>query len=234
MMFDLHIHSKYSYDSFSEPEAIVKTARKIGLNGIAIVDHDSIKGALEAQKYAGSDFFVINGEEIYTKECEIIGLFLKEEVHANNVMEAINEIKKQGGIAVLPHPYKRAATISENILENIDAIEAFNSRGENSRASKNNERAFELAKKYSLPVICGSDAHFLFEIGRSVCTIDTASDMTELKNSILTGKTKIGGRTSSLLNEFMSQIVKMIKLRKPSMLLRAPRKIIKMFFCRDK
>jgi len=51
MKYDLHIHSKYSYDGILEPRDIVKIAIKRGLDGIAITDHNTVKGALEAKKY---------------------------------------------------------------------------------------------------------------------------------------------------------------------------------------
>ncbi len=94
MKYDLHIHSKYSSDGVLDPERIVRIAMKRGLNGIAITDHNTIKGGLKTKKYENADFTVIVGSEISTERGEIIGLFLEEEVKSTNVQEVITEIKE--------------------------------------------------------------------------------------------------------------------------------------------
>ena len=97
MIFDLHIHSKYSFDSISEPKKIIKVAKNMGLNGVAITDHNTTKGGLEAKKInRDHDFLVIVGSEISTEIGDITGLFLSEEIKSRNSMEVIEEIKKQG------------------------------------------------------------------------------------------------------------------------------------------
>ncbi len=75
MKYDLHIHSKCSSDGVLEPSAVVKIAIKRGLSGIAVTDHNSIEGALEAKKYETQDFKVVVGSEIVTERGEITVLF---------------------------------------------------------------------------------------------------------------------------------------------------------------
>ena len=106
LCFDFHIHSKFSYDSLLSPKRIVRVAKKRGLDGIAITDHDTIKGALEASKFNDS-IYVIIGSEIRTEKGDVIGLFLNEEITSKYFDEVVDEIKSQGGLVVLPHPYKK-------------------------------------------------------------------------------------------------------------------------------
>ncbi len=81
MMFDLHIHSKYSHDSYLSPPQIIKIAEKRGLDGIAITDHNTLKGGIETSKINNKDdFIVIVGSEIKTEYGDVIGLFLNEEI----------------------------------------------------------------------------------------------------------------------------------------------------------
>jgi predicted metal-dependent phosphoesterase TrpH len=49
---DLHIHSIYSYDGTASVHAILRRARQIGLDVIAITDHDEINGSLKALELA--------------------------------------------------------------------------------------------------------------------------------------------------------------------------------------
>lgn len=161
MKVDLHIHSKYSFDSILEPEKILKVAKKRGLDGIAITDHNTIKGGLEAKKInEDQNFFVIVGSEISTESGDIIGLFLNEEIKSRNSMEVIKEIKEQGGITVLPHPYKGHKNIEE-IAKHVDMIEAYNAR----TSTELNEKAYNLARRLGKPTLAGSDAHLYREIG---------------------------------------------------------------------
>ena len=105
MKIDLHIHSKYSHDGSLEPEQIIEIARKKGLSGVAITDHNTIRGALEAQKYQSEDFRVIIGAEIMTEKGEVTGLFLSREIKSRRLQEVIAEIKAQDGIVIVPHPF---------------------------------------------------------------------------------------------------------------------------------
>jgi predicted metal-dependent phosphoesterase TrpH len=213
--FDLHIHSKYSFDTKSAPDKIIEIAKKRGLKGIAITDHGTIKGGIEGVKLSTTnDFFVICGAEIETEYGDIIGLFLEKEIKSRFALEVIDEIKEQGGIAVLPHPYKRVKQVDEKILTKIDAIEVFNARGEQPSFCSRNELAVNLARDRGIPVVAGSDAHFYFEIGRGRCVINGISSAADIKEAILKGETRIIGVESSLYVEPLSQLVKMIKMRR--------------------
>jgi len=73
----------FHMDSFMRPEKVVKVARRIGLNGIAITDHDTIAGGLSAQKAnKDSGFLVIIGCEVKSDCGDIIGLFCKRKYGA--------------------------------------------------------------------------------------------------------------------------------------------------------
>jgi predicted metal-dependent phosphoesterase TrpH len=74
MKLDLHIHSKYSYDSFSEPSKIVKMAKRRGLDVISITDHDNMK-VYEKLPHK-LDIIVVRGMEKKTDMGDVTGLFL--------------------------------------------------------------------------------------------------------------------------------------------------------------
>ena len=95
--YDLHIHSKYSDDGVLDPKEVVKLAKERGFDGIAITDHNTIRGGQEAQKYEAENFKVVIGAEIMTERGEITGLSLHEEVKARQFRDVIAEIKAQGG-----------------------------------------------------------------------------------------------------------------------------------------
>ena len=167
MRFDLHVHSKFSRDCLSEPKHIVSVAKRRGIHGIAITDHDVFRPFLRT---VSKDVIIIRGSEVKTEVGDITGLFLTEGIKSNTSFRVIDEIRDQGGLVVLPHPF-RGHTLPSKIIEDADAIEGFNARV----SSKGNERAIELCLKQKKPMIAGSDAHFTFEIGRGLTLISYAS-----------------------------------------------------------
>jgi len=180
MMYDLHIHSKYSYDSILEPRTIITVAKKRNLNGIAITDHNTIKGALVAQKEnQDQDFDIIVGAEIKTNIGDIVGLHLQEEIKSRNFIETVDEIKRQGGVSVLAHPFRKQTNYTSDEIRRVDLIEAFNARSPRSA----NIKAKTLATQYKKDVVAGSDAHLSFEIGKGRTTV--TSDTGKLINGRL-------------------------------------------------
>lgn len=216
MKYDLHTHTKYSPRcGVVEPEKLVKMAISKGLNGIAITDHDTIKGAVVGKKFETSDFKVIVGCEIKTTHGELIGLFLQDEVKSRTPNEVIQEIHNQGGIVVVPHPFDRFRSARfddiNKYLKDIDAIEVFNSRCICNK-SNNLARDFVIkhAHKYNLSMVGGSDAHYLSEVGLGYTKMaDTKNDMLDsIKDGLVNGKTYGIGYKSSLINHARTKLHK--------------------------
>ncbi|RZN35097.1 MAG: PHP domain-containing protein [Methanosarcinales archaeon] len=206
MKYDLHIHSGYSSDGVLDPEKIVRIAIKRGLSGIAITDHNTIKGGFEAQKYENNDFKVIVGSEISTERGEIIGIFLSEEIKSADVHDVISQIRDQNGIIIIPHPFDElrhsAFYPTEEYVDFIDCVEGFNSR---CVLQKYNESAIGFAKKHSLSITAGSDAHFLNEIGNAGIITETE----DLREAILKNDVRIFGKRSHLINHGLTKALKL-------------------------
>lgn len=182
MLLDLHIHSKYSYDSLSEPKKIVKVARQRGLDAIAITDHDTMEGFRVASSINQPDIMIIPGLEKKTDHGDVIGLFINKEVSSNNFFDAADEIHSQGGIVVLPHPYRSRNCDPVELMAAVDLLEVFNSR----YRDEDNFKAKKLAESNGKPCVVGSDAHLYFEIGHAVTTLHgQAASLNELREMLL-------------------------------------------------
>lgn len=172
---DMHTHSEYSPDSrtpLSRQAAAVKAA---GLNVICATDHNTIAGALRLREMADG-FRVIVGEEISSRDGEIIGLFLEKAVPRDlSAEETIKRIHDQGGIVSVPHPFSRnrmfhlRRSVLERVSSDIDCIEVFNAR---EALTGDNVRAAAFAREKQLPGAAGSDAHRASEIGRAWVEIE--------------------------------------------------------------
>ena len=129
---DFHIHSKYSFDCFLEPALIIEKARAAGLDGLAVTDHDTmdvLDGVDEFRRLA-PDLLIIPGQEISTRQGDVLGLFLEKAVASHPQAEVVvNRIRSQGGLAILAHPFKWPHVLrSEAELSLFDGIEVFNAR----------------------------------------------------------------------------------------------------------
>jgi predicted metal-dependent phosphoesterase TrpH len=189
LIFDLHIHSKFSGDSAIEPAIILKVAKKRGLDGIAVTDHLTIKGGIETRKMnTDPDFYVIVGSEVETDDkADLIGLFLTEDIESTNTADVITEIKVQGGLVLWAHPFRFGKNVlSGDVIPQVDLIEGFNSKTSASR----NALAQQLAREYGKPIIGASDAHQAFEIGNGRTLIrDACFGKTE--EALASGKIQI-------------------------------------------
>lgn len=199
---DLHVHTRYSEDSISPPDKIVQHCLKVGINCVAITDHNEISGALEVKRIA--PFKVIVGEEVLTNRGEIIGYFLTEKIPSRlSPEETVARIKAQGGLACVPHPYDRFRSGAKlrpqalkKILPEIDLIEVFNSRA---MLLRDSARALELAQKHGLPGTAGSDAHIVGEIGSTYMEIPDFNDVEQFRQAVRQGKV-FGHRTSFFIH----------------------------------
>jgi len=200
---DLHVHTCYSMDCCTPLEEIVNRCLKIGINCLAIADHNTITGALKLREIA--PFRIIIAEEIQTSTGELMGLFLSEKVPQGlSAEETITRVKSQGGLVGIPHPFgrppllslraKRSNLLSDKVLSQVDIIEVFNSR---SPFPGSSARAQGLALKYRLAASAGSDAHTSGEIGRAYVEMPEFNSPGDFLVSLSQGK--IFGRRSSPL-----------------------------------
>ncbi len=210
MKYDLHVHSKYSKDGYLEPKSIVKKACKIGLNGLAITDHNTIKGGLKTLKYQKDNIQVIVGSEISTDRGEVIGLFLDEEIKSDVFMEVVQEIRDQNGVVILPHPFdairRNGIMPTEEDVPSVDCVEVYNSR---CLLEKFNHKAWDFAVTNNLQISAGSDAHFAGEIGKAGIKTDMVIDhLEELRELLLQGNMTFFGEKSNIINLGLTKVLK--------------------------
>lgn len=211
MKIDMHCHSYYSFDAFSSPKDLIKSALKKGLDGIALCDHDTAAGWEEAEKAAKElNAVFIKGEEIKTNKGDILGLFLNKEINGKgkDPFWVIGEIKKQGGVAIIPHPYHYPEHFKDDLIKyigTIDAIEIFNSRRPFSSPDK---KAFEFAKKHNLGMSAGSDAHCKWPCGDAY-VFSQAKNLEEFKQILLNKENEVFGKKSSLFCLFFILLSKL-------------------------
>lgn len=187
---DLHAHTKFSGDSRISPKIIVEQLHSHPIiKGIAITDHDTTVGFKYVQELATPyrDIIVIPGIEVTTQQGHLIILGIEEEPKQPlTVWEAVDFGMEQGGVIIIPHPF-RFGGIAETAEElSAHAIEVYNPHA----ASEENSQALELAKIRGLAKTAGSDCHYIDSMWTAYTEIDAEPAVDDILNAIRLGKTK--------------------------------------------
>jgi hypothetical protein len=206
LSLDLHVHSNHSYDGRDSVKDILESAKKAGLDGVAITDHDVIDGAIEAEKIA-EGMIVIPGIEVSTADGHIIVLGVKEVIPAKlSLDETIEIARKKNGVIVAAHPFHILRhPIGDFSKLDIDAVEVYNSRYILGLANK---KAARIASKNGFPQVAGSDAHTAEFVGYGVTVVEADSrDAQSILKSISEGRTYVKG-TGTPLGFYLNQVRK--------------------------
>ena len=200
MKFDMHTHTIYSkhwffgIDALDYPRDMIKAAIKKGLDGIAVTDHNNIRGSLIALKEAkriNKDFKIITGIEVRSAKGDILAYGVRENVKPMmSVEETVESIHDLGGIAVAAHPFSEF--LFRNVLQEesrkTDAVEVFNATNS---IPLQNLKAKAFARQYNMPVSAGSDSHCILSVGNAgiICDSDPLGSIMKKKVRIFGGRT---------------------------------------------
>ena len=196
---DLHCHTSASFDCLARPGDVVKAAAARGLTHLIVTDHDRIEGALAARELAPDSLTVIVGEEIRTRDGDLIGAFLQRVVPPGmSAVETVAAIREQGGLVGVPHPFDRlrGSVLTDARMSGlaplVDWIEVHNAR----LVGGGNERAAAFARGRGLAGVAVSDAHSILEVGVAYTALDGDPSTPAGLLAALAGAEIVPGRAS--------------------------------------
>ncbi len=169
---DLHTHSIRSHDGSITKAQYREVLEAKKLDYIAITDHNAIDFAVEVQQAVGEKIIV--GEEIWTNEGEVIGLYLTKKVPRDlSLAETFAQIKEQGGLIYIPHPFTRnrfgvSTTALLPLIDQVDIMEYFNPRN---FVHNDNKQAQQFILKQKKIMAASSDSHCAGELGHTFTTV---------------------------------------------------------------
>jgi predicted metal-dependent phosphoesterase TrpH len=196
---ELHAHSELSHDGRDPVEMLLEQAQAVGLDALAVTDHDEIDASLRAAELA-DDYGLIGipGMEVTSADGHVLAIGVESAVPAGlPFAETLAEIRDRGGIAVVPHPFQSsrsgvAANISGDELADADAIEVYNSRLLTGRA---NRKAEKFARVNDRPMTAGSDAHIAEMVGQAVTRVGADDRSVQgILDAVRAGKTSVEGK----------------------------------------
>lgn len=183
-IMDMHLHTtKGASDSMLDPDELMAEARRVGLTGVNITEHDRMWESwdLAAYRRRHPDIFVSNGMEVSTDMGHIIAIGLRGYESGIRRLERLRQVAdEQGAFLIVAHPFRHffdpvhhrregrepfrlspeeAARLP--VFQLVDAIEVLNG----CNTPKENYFALQVAKILGKPGAGGSDAHSMQGIG---------------------------------------------------------------------
>jgi predicted metal-dependent phosphoesterase TrpH len=204
MLIDLHTHTRrYSWDSDLTPDELVDLAKRAGLDGVCITEHDFFWDHDEVRELSRRhDFLVLPGVEINTDDGHMLCFGLQGYVYGmHRAPELATHVQRGGGVLVAAHPYRRQLPWNHDDAEEYEqslskaaanvaypecaALERINGRG----SAFENAFAADVCDRLGLPSTAGSDAHEARDIGRCATEfLDPVSDLAELIAALKAGR----------------------------------------------
>lgn len=208
---DLHTHTLFSRDCLVKLEDFLQACQRKGLDRVAVTDHNTIAGALRLKEMDPERIVV--GEEIRTTHGELIAYFLTAPVPSGlSPQEAIAAVRAQGGVVGISHPldsFRREAIRRRALLpllDQVDFLEVLNAR---CLRMADNRAAQVLAWERGLPVVAGSDAHSLWELGRAVTVLPPFDSPSSFLQSLR--EAQVQGRMSPFWVHLITLYAKLVR-----------------------
>lgn len=212
----MHTHCEHSRDSRTPVAVQAAAIRRARLDVVCATDHDTIDGALRLREQADG-FRVVVGEEVTSRDGDLIGLFLERAVPRGlSAEETIARIHDQGGLVSVPHPFSRNRLnhIRRDALERtagmVDLVEVFNAR---ELTGAENRRAGAWALERGIVGAAGSDAHRTFELGHAWLEMDDFVDRDTFLASARGGT--VHGRLTGVLVHVLTRYDKLMNKLAP-------------------
>ncbi|MDR0381922.1 MAG: CehA/McbA family metallohydrolase [Oscillospiraceae bacterium] len=201
MKFDMHVHSRFSHDGHMTPAALFAAARRAGLAGLAVCDHNTLQGSRTAQAACPPDLCVIPGAEYSTEAGHMLAYFIEtgaeeaglpRDAAGRFALDALARfVREQGGLLIAAHPYRHRTRLPEDLPAHVDGWELFNAR-QMAAAPDSTPRTRDIVRACPGLVTAGSDAHLPAEVGRAYVESD-AHTASALRAALEAGRYRCRG-----------------------------------------
>lgn len=205
-LIDLHTHTNpLSYDSEVSADDLVEAAKRAGLDGVCLTEHDFFWDHDKARDLGKRhDFLVIPGIEVNTESGHIVVFGLERFVYGmHRLVDLVSMVDAVGGAMVAAHPYRRQlpfelrdeGDFSEALgraclnecYRHVQAIETWNGRG----SLRQNEFSLAVCERARLPQTAGSDSHSVKDVGTCATEFEAPiAGLTDLIEELRAGRVR--------------------------------------------
>ncbi len=205
MRIDLHAHTyPRSTCSSIEPIELVREAKRIGLDGICLTEHQSLWHPHETEELAKDvGITVLRGNEITTDQGDILVFGYEEDVQGVVTIQELHDaVTAAGGFMIAAHPFRGFLVFGigqlqmnveqasqRKVFQYVDAIEIGNGKV----TEQENDMARQVAERLDMSGVAGSDAHLIDEVGKWITIFESdIRNEHELVEELKAGRFKIG------------------------------------------
>ena len=202
MKFDLHMHTtRHSPDSQMDPVALVRRAKKIGLDGVVITEHDWLwtEDELRELRTVEPDLIVLAGVEVSSREGHFLAYGVTNPFAIPRgiaVADLCREVHRQGGVVVAAHPFRWGQKFDDILRTHqpkLDGLELMT----NNMDTDCRRRAAAIQREHRLAGLGSSDAHSEDVLGACYTYFDAnIATMPDLIAAIRERKARAYCRTS--------------------------------------
>jgi predicted metal-dependent phosphoesterase TrpH len=200
LRFDPHVHSAASYDADTSVEELLERAASVGLDAVAVTDHDAIEASLRTVERAPDyGLLAVPGVEVSTADGHLLALGVETRPDPGRSLPVtVDAVRSLGGVSVVPHPFQRSRHgASASAIEDADpdAVEVHNAH---TLLGVRNGQARAFARRHGFPGVGASDAHTASLVGRGYTTVRVDARTTDaLLHGLRAGWTTPGGRRTT-------------------------------------
>lgn len=168
MKLDLHVHSMFSHDCDQAPDVIIRKARRRGLDGLVVTEHNSFEASAPWDEHRDCGLLVLRGVEYSSASGHVLIYGIDSDRHLPEKRRPLREVgeiaEAEGWVLVAAHPFKSGDDSLGASLLDVDAIRIVEINPRCSEAE--NDAALALAGAHGFNTVGGSDAHFASRVGR--------------------------------------------------------------------
>jgi hypothetical protein len=194
MKVDFHVHTNRSIDAVHSPRLVVKHAQKLGLDAIALTDHNRLFPHTEARRLSREfGLLVIPGMEggNIAASRHWIGLGISRPFESPLIDAVLSFIRQEGAVSIAPHPHARLGYANYADL-GFDAVESLNGSEPQSNAKVRNIM--------NVPELGSSDAHALPMMGHTWTQVEADGTLESVLEAVRRGRCAPCGTTIPFLD----------------------------------
>jgi predicted metal-dependent phosphoesterase TrpH len=198
MKIDFHVHTCRSIDAVHTPREMVKRAKAVGLDGIAITDHNRLFPWIEARQLSKEFGIVVipgieGGNIAVQKHWIALGITHNISDFRLSIKKILSLIHHDNGVSIAPHPHARLGYTDYNTVR-FDAVEVLNGSEPYANSLITNTR--------KIPEVGGSDAHAVPMLGFTWTDVAAEGTVEDILEAIYHGRCAPGGSVIPLLSSF--------------------------------
>lgn len=201
---DFHTHTADDPEDFINFTAVelIDTAGRLGLDVLAITNHDVVTYTPELEKYAAErGILLLPGVELTLSNKHVVVISPKLKGYPEiKTLEDLSKIKNDRNLIIAPHPfYPGFKCLRSKLKAHHSSFDAIEFSSFYSRYINRNKKAAEFAREYNRPLVGSSDCHNIWQLGWTYTLVEAEKNIPSIVAAVKEGRVEINTTPLSLV-----------------------------------